>query len=113
MRVIEREMLSAIRNRRDWKKANTEVRIIGETDDCPIAKVYLHNNHIATYYYGSDYHDDHRVRVNKYTLYHWPTPTTKSRLRALDVDVYTRNWKTYLDGIELSKYIEVERRLNR
>jgi hypothetical protein len=76
MRLIEREMLDAINRGVNWSKDNTRVEVAGS-----LVHVYLHNHHIATVIRGSD-----MVEVNKNTLYHWPTVTTKSRLRALGVN---------------------------
>ena len=88
MRKIEKEMLQAINWGNNWAKDNTQVVHING-----IAQVYLHGHHIASVY-GD-------VEVNKDTLRKWPTVTTKSRLRALGVNVTTKNWVTYLDGEEV------------
>ena len=85
MRLIEKEMLNAINNGYNWSKDNTQVVHING-----IAQVYLHGNNIASIY-GD-------VEPNKATLRKWPTPTTKSRLRALGINVYTKNYVTYIDG---------------
>lgn len=88
MRLIEEEMLSAIEGGRNWNKDNTAVNCNGS-----LIHVYLHGNHIAAVIRGSD-----MVEVNKRTLKQWATPTTKSRLRALGVDVYTKRGVVYLNG---------------
>jgi len=85
MRKIEAQMLEAISNGRNWKAANTKVEFDGN-----VAMVFLHGHHIASVCRGE-------LGVNVHTLRHWPTPTTKSRLRALGADVYTRNHVTYLN----------------
>lgn len=82
MRIIEKQMINAISNCSFWKCSNTIVH--------PNGDVYLHGNHIANAKNG--------LVVNVYTLSKWPTPTTKSRLRALGANVYTKNHITYLDG---------------
>ena len=73
MRKIESEMVAAVWNHHEWKKANTRVEIKG-----PHAMVFLHGNHIATlnrfdkcleFYGGSDDR--------------WFSRTTFSRLNAL------------------------------
>ena len=64
---------------------------VGHSLDIPSALVYLHGNHIATVTQGS-------VRVNIDTLRKYPTVTTKSRLRALGVNVCTKKGITYLYG---------------
>lgn len=96
MRKIERAMLDAIKNRKSWRSGNTEVVYLEEVESPTLAriehaKVYLHGNHIATWDYSRN-----RADANPSTLKRWPTATTKSRLRALDVDVYTKNCVTYL-----------------
>ena len=90
MRKIEQDMLRAIANRTNWKCGNTEVR-------CPFydtQHVYLHGHHIAEIFHG-------KPTANRQTLARWPTPTTKSRLRALGINVYTKNFTTYLDDEEV------------
>ena len=69
MRQIERDMLSAIRLGKCWRKANTEVY----TNDNNASLVYLHGNHIAT------------VTYNKVSVFDggWRTNTTKSRLNVI------------------------------
>ena len=89
MRKIEQQMLDAISSRRTWHGSNTSVSSI---DDVNCA-VFLHGNHIADVNSETGF-----VMVNKYTLAKWPTPTTKSRLRALGANVYTKKHTVYLDG---------------
>lgn len=94
MRKIEKEMYRAIVNGYNWGKDNTQVRVTSDTTGK--AFVYLHGHHIATVSFCLGMMGD--VEVNKETLRDWPTVTTKSRLRALGVNVTTKNWVTYLDG---------------
>lgn len=54
--------------------------------------VYLHGNHIASVYPGF------RVEPNETTFRHWPTATTRSRLRALGVDAYIKDFTPYING---------------
>ena len=82
MRKIEKQMLAALQTGRVWQLANTAV--------CGNA-VTLYGHHIATM-------RDGRCDVNRETLARWPTPTTKSRLRALGANVTTKAGVTYLDG---------------
>ena len=89
MRVIEKKMLNAIEQGRNFTSGNTHVKI-----DANTAHVFLHGNHIASVV-------NDNVMVNKDTLRAYPTVTTKSRLRALGVDVYTKNFKTFLNGEEV------------
>ena len=97
MRKIEREMIAAVVNRRDWRKDNTAVYYISaEESGDPLgahAEIKLHNNLIAELWY-----DVGQVIVNVHMLRRYPTPTTKSRLRALQVNVTTNKGITYLDN---------------
>jgi len=69
MRQIERDMISAIKLGKCWRKANTEVY----TNDNNCSLVYLHGNHIASI-------TDSYVRVFDGG---WQTNTTKSRLNVI------------------------------
>lgn len=92
MRVIEKKMIAAINEGKDFTLNNTHVKI-----DANTAHVFLHGNHIASV--GGYVADN--VMVNIDTLRAYPTPTTKSRLRALGVDVFTKKGITYLNGEEV------------
>ena len=96
MRLIETEMLEAVRDGRDWSKNNTRVEV--ESGDCIqfIANVYLHNHLIAVVWHRKGCDDV--VTVSEETLRNWPTRTTMSRLRALGVDVCTRKGEVILNG---------------
>jgi hypothetical protein len=89
MRQIEKKMIDAIQQGRNFTLDNTHVKI-----DANTAHVFLHGNHIASVTHGN-------VRVNVNTLRAYPTPTTKSRLRALGVNVSTKKGITYLNGEEV------------
>ena len=93
MRKIERQMCDAIANGKDWKSGNTQVVTING-----VARVYLHDNHIATVYYDS---------VEVYDG-GWRSVTTKSRLNSLINDlcdgrmfgVFQRKHQWYInDGV--------------
>ena len=92
MRKIEKEMRAAIVDRRDWSKDNTTVifPLAG------IGKVFLHGNHIADCFTDSD--GDLCAVPNRDTLAQWPTVTTKSRLRALGVDLTQKAGVISIDG---------------
>ena len=91
MRKIEKDMNHAIAaGLRTWKSGNTSVETA--SNDC--RRVYLHGHHIATVYPTAG---GFGVKANKETLRNWPTATTKSRLRALGVNVHTRAHVTYLN----------------
>lgn len=101
MRKIEKLMLDAINNRRDWHLDNTAVYIVpaSETGN-PYgdrAEIKLFNNHIATFWYKSG-----ELDVVTATLCFWPTPTTKSRLRALGANVTTNRGVTYIDDVAIN-----------
>ena len=75
MRVIEVEMVQAVRAQKNWSKDNTRVEVQGNE-----ARVYLFGNHIADVVDGV-------LAINEATLAKWPTRTTKSRLRALQTSI--------------------------
>lgn len=79
MRKIEEEMLSAITSGLNWRKTNTEVHF--NMDGHGFA-VYLHHNLIAR-----GVTENHSFQITCATLAGWDTQTTRSRLRALGVDV--------------------------
>ena len=89
MRVIEKEMLEAIKHGRDWSKDNTRVEFAESTGG---SDVFLHGHHIATVQRNG------LTLVVTKTLLNWPTRTTMSRLRALGVDVCTRKGEVLLAG---------------
>ena len=95
MRLIEEQMNQAINNKTYWSKDNTTVDANAISSK---AYVYLHEHHIATYHY-----DDETIVPNLNTLAAWPTVTTKSRLRALGVNVYTRKGITYVNDREVAQ----------
>jgi len=95
MRKIEKEMKKAIRQRSNWSSSNTMVRVDPDTNK---SMVYLHGNHIATVDNVLSGWGWYSVVVNEETLSEHPTRTTKNRLRALGVDVYTKAGTVYLDG---------------
>ena len=94
MRLIEQEMLQAINDKVIWTKDNTEVTYYTSHN---LSHIRLHGHHIAVYD-----HSNLKVMPNLYTLAAWPTRTTKSRLRALGVNVYTRKGITYVNDKEVA-----------
>jgi hypothetical protein len=92
MRKIERQMNAAINARKAWHLDNTSTKPI---DGVNVA-IYLHGNHIADVNSRTGF-----VMVNSDTLRRWPTPTTKSRLRALGANVTTKRGVTYLDNVAI------------
>lgn len=74
MREIEKQMLSALRKGKNWKKANTRV-------ECKNGSkfVFLHNNPIYANIGGAEYFCDCG----------WKTRTTASRLWALGYGSYS------------------------
>lgn len=92
MRKIEQQMISAIHSQKRWAMDNT---IVSPIDDTNVA-VYLHGHEIAIVNTYNGF-----VMTNTDTLRHYPTRTTKSRLRALGVDVATRKGITYLNNVAI------------
>jgi hypothetical protein len=95
MRLIEKEMLYAIKHGRDWYKDNTCVEVDASYRSY-FADVYLHGNHIAEVICRMGCDDIVKPNIN--TLMDYPTRTTMSRLRALGVDVCTRKGQVLLNG---------------
>jgi len=91
MRKVERQMIDAIRERKDFKSGNTEVR---HSKSGKYFKVFLHGHMIAN---GMDC-----GLVTYLTDAGYQTRTTKSRLNAM-IDnlpmgigsIYQRDWKWY------------------
>ena len=97
MRKIEKLMVQAIVNRKDWHLDNTAVYYIPQSESGnphgARSEIKLHNNLIAEMWYDSG-----KLEVNVAMLRRYPTPTTKSRLRALNVNVTTKRGVTYLNN---------------
>ena len=94
MRVIEKQMLNAIINCKNFTSGNTAVKVISSHPaSSKTIEVLLHGNSIAIISGADNF-----LTVNNKTLQQWPTPTTKSRLRALGANVTTKNGVTYLDN---------------
>ena len=98
MRKIEREMIQAIIDRRDWRKANTEVEIYPSH-----AEITLHGNEIGRYYFHPS-EDDPSLEISHA---HWKTNTTKSRLNALISfvagglsGIYQKNFNWYYKRVD-------------
>ena len=91
MRKLEKEMNQAIRGQRNWAGSNTTVFT---TDNGLESTVYLHGNHIATYF--------HAERTLQIFDGGWQSVTTKSRLNALlsefkpQFGVFQKNWTWYV-----------------
>lgn len=93
MRQIEKDMLRAIACNEAWSKDNTRVEPLTRYG---IARVWLHENHIADCFTLSD--GEMRAFPIRKTLAEWPTPTTKSRLRALGVNLTQKAGVISIDG---------------
>lgn len=89
MRKIEENMRHAAYHNKKFNSVNTTVLPIDESN----CAIYLHGNEIAVVNSNTGF-----VMVNKNTLRAYPTNTTKSRLRALGVNVYTKNHQVYLNN---------------
>ena len=91
MRKLERQMNQAIRGQRNWAGSNTTVFT---TDNGLESTVYLHGNHIATYF-----HYDRTLQIFDGG---WQSVTTKSRLNALldefkpQFIVFQKNWSWFV-----------------
>jgi hypothetical protein len=98
MRKIEKEMLQAVTEKRDWHKDNTSVYFISAAESGnpygSRSEVYLHNNLIAEFWH----HQDKPLEVCISTLCRWPSMTTRSRLRALGADLKSIKGTLHLNG---------------
>lgn len=92
MRKIERAMIDAIQRNANWRSDNTKVMVYPG-----VARVFLHGNHIADVCT-----ETYRPTPNLDTLRSWPTPTTKSRLRALGVNVTQKNHEVFVDDVRVT-----------
>ena len=87
MRKIEQQMVKAVNSGENWSLANTQVISDGEG----LTWVYLHGNLIALSVDGI-------IEPMLDTLSNWPTVTTKSRLRALGVNLTQTKGRIFIDG---------------
>ena len=91
MRLIEREMNNAVKNKIAWSKANTCTTFDSAIENCFI---YLHGNHIATLDTAT-----HALTIKDGG---WQSVTTKSRLNALldefapSMGIFQKDWVWYL-----------------
>jgi hypothetical protein len=92
MRKIEKQMLQAIVDGKNWHNTNTSVCMIDDNN----CAVYLHGNEIAIVNTGNGF-----VMPNRITFRNWPTPTTRSRLSALGVRANIKNFRAQIDGVTL------------
>ena len=94
MRKIESQMNRAIRTQSNWSGSNTTVFT---SDNGLHSKVFLHGNHIATYF-----HVERQLQIFDGG---WQSVTTKSRLNALcyefvtGVRLFQKNWTWYVSGV--------------
>ena len=99
MRKLEKQMNQAIRGQRNWAGSNTTVFT---TDNGLESTVYLHGNHIATYF-----HDDRKLQIFDGG---WQSNTTKSRLNALinefcdgtKTGVFQKNWTWFVKAFGIT-----------
>ena len=98
MRKIEKDMLRIIEKCR-YGEITTCNRVLHNTrivcEDTRL-KILLHNNLI--------YKENLVTTQKEFSLAKWPTPTTRSRLRALGINVYQENNHQYFNGKEIFDY---------
>jgi len=86
MRKIEKEMLAAVRERKNWSCGNTRVSVADN-----VVRVLLHGNCIYSV----------NGNCKSFTLAGWVSNTTMSRLRALGVDVCRKDYNPMCEGREI------------
>lgn len=101
MRTIEKNMLNAIRERKNWRCNNTSVEVekFGNLPACVVVR--LHGNII--------YIKNTETGEKRFTLAGWNSNTTRSRLRALGIDICQRNYNAIHKGkhINISEWYEI------
>lgn len=90
MRQIEKQMLAAIRNGKNFNGNNTQV----ECEPNGNIYVYLFGNCIYKIVNGTP----------KFNLCGWNTSTTRSRLNALGVNVTSKGFTPHYNGKPISAY---------
>lgn len=110
MRQIEKAMLSAIADRRNWRKSNTEVQVytqndrFGNVEKC--CNIYLFGNHIAIV-------TPTQLRISDAGF---RTATTKSRLNVLlhaytdHYGIYQKNFKWFIDTVHWNGHATIMRK---
>ena len=93
MRQIEKEMIAAIKNGRNFGKSNTAVVFNGS-----VADIYLFGNLIATVTYNNGRF------AGRFTLAGYNTVTTRSRLNALNIGVYCKDFTPYVGKRSINKH---------
>lgn len=97
MRQIEVNMQDAIKQGRNWKESNTQV-VCEVNGKYTSMFVYLHGNCI----YEFTRNTENGKSETLYSLQGWNTPTTRSRLRALGIDIRQRGGVPYYKGKAIS-----------
>ena len=102
MRQIETKMNRAIRKRNNFSNGNTSVQTVSYLDSQGVyneqSKVFLHGNHIATYF--------HTTKELQLFDGGWQSNTTKSRLNALCYEfatgfsVFQKNWNWFVSDFQ-------------
>ncbi len=93
MRKIEEKMLYACPKGKNWCSGNTRVVSFTSNDERPVSRVFLYGHEL-----GEWFRDTGTFEVKISTLKTWPTVTTRSRLRALGVDVRQQDGHQILNG---------------
>lgn len=101
MRKIEKAMCAAVKERRYWKSGNTEVNVRYDYLGSIHVEVRLFGHLIWKYNEAED--------MTEFTLAGWNTNTTRSRLNALGVGVFQKNFAPIYKGamIDENKWYEV------
>lgn len=101
MRKIEENMKAAVFTMKNWQQDNTQVKVYTK-GGFKVLDVYLHGNKIF-----EGWEDGRQF----FTLAGWNTVTTKSRLRALGVNIRQKNGDVILNNsitIDENKWYSVD-----
>jgi hypothetical protein len=96
MRKIEKAMCAAVKERRNWKSSNTEVKVREDAYGYKHVEVRLFKLPIWKWNEAED--------LTEFSMAGWNTNATRSRLNALGVHVTQRNFIPYYNGREISDY---------
>lgn len=105
MRVIERGMVNAIHEGKDFRRDNT---VVVYDEVWSTGRVYLFGNEIVRFSHMEDpitRKKEILVQPNLETIRNWPTPTTLSRLRAMGVNVRKEQGVVYLNNRSIEKEV--------
>lgn len=98
MKKIEKAMCEAVNAQKNFKKSNTEVRVV-KKDTVTVVCVYLNENRICEVYECEDGYTE-----MMFSLAGCNTATTRSRLNALGIEVRKKKGEPMWNGGRINPY---------